>query len=896
MSPLRMHGNFNGGKVMVDTAKRMRMTLVAGAISMIVILSGVPSDLSMSAEAAETYRLVVGTAQKPDTLNVFAMALSISYTVNFLVYDTLNSVERDFSPGPQLAKSWETDSTNKNWTFHLNENAVWHDGTPVTAEDVNFTLRLVIRNRNDSAALWGDYLSNIQEDGVKATGPHTVEIRTDVPKATMLTMMVPILPKHIWSEIPEDEINTIDPWDPEYFPIGPVGSGPLKLVSYSSTQSTALMEKNRQYFIDLVVVDEVMFKFFGGESPMVNALLSGDIDVAMDVPARLWESTLGEEGDGLDGQVTAALSFYELGINCASAEWREAFEEASDNLETTNLSVRQAIAMATEKDYMVNTILRGFADPGESIIPTATPSWHYYVPPDERWDYDIEGAKALLDAAGYQDLNGDGTRENITSGVELQFTLYYRKGYVDEENCAVRISDALAQLKIGIELIEAQESSVLWDAWMNCAYDLFIWGWDTDVDPNFMLSTFTEAQYPVDPSDSTKWGDAFWINEDYEALYIAQQQATDLEDREEIVREMQRMLYYHCPYVVLYYPYGLHAYNDADWTNYPDMVNEPGATPGTMWFFFDVTPVGYVDTSPTDVDAGLDRSCVVGEKLAFFGEAYDPDDALATLNWTWSFDEPDDTAGIRYGMNVNYTFNKVGNVTVTLTVKDPDYQTASDELVVEVRDMPADAGWLQGFVKDQFSQPVKGADVDVSGEQRTTDDDGSYSIIVSEGTYSVLVTKKGYLDASGEYAVAAGQVTWANLTMQLVSGTIEGHVRDAKTGDPVESASVRISYGSVTLPVFITKSDGYFQILNVEMGEVNVNASKTGYEDNVSTALVQAGQTTALEILLTPVDEGGTSTLALVAILAVAAIAALLVAYYFIRKKGKAEEPPPPVQ
>lgn len=894
MLPLRMHGNFNGGRLMVDTAKRVRLTLVAGAISMIVILSGVPSDLSMQAEAATTYRLVVGTAQKPDTLNVFAMALSISYTVNFLVYDTLNSVERDFSPGPQLAKSWETDSTGKNWTFHLNEDAVWHDGTPVTAEDVNFTFRLIIRNGENSTALWVDYLSNISEDGVKATGPHTVEIRTDVPKATMLTMMVPILPKHIWSQIPEIELDSIDPWDERYFPAGPVGSGPLKLKEYSSTQSTALMEKNRQYFLDLVVVDEVMFKFFGGESPMVNALLSGDIDVAMDVPARLWDSTLEEEG--VSGQVTAALSFYELGINCASAEWREAFEEASDNLETTNLSVRQAIAMATEKDYMVNTILRGFADPGESIIPTATQSWHYYVPPEERWDYNIEGAKALLDAAGYQDLNGDGTRENITSGVELQFTLYYRKGYVDEENCAVRISDALAQLKIGTELIEAQESSVLWDAWMNCAYDLFIWGWDTDVDPNFMLSTFTEAQYPVDPSDSTKWGDAFWINEEYETLYIAQQQATVLEDREEIVHEMQRMLYYHCPYVVLYYPYGLHAYNDVDWTNYPDMVNEPGATPGTMWFFFDVTPVGYIDTSPTDVDAGLDRSCVVGEKLAFSGEAYDPDDAQATLNWTWRFDEPDDTVGVRYGMNVNYTFNKVGNVTVTLTVKDPDFQTASDQLTVEVSDMPADAGWLQGFVKDQFSDPVKGADVDVSGEPRTTDDDGSYSIIVVEGTYSVLVTKNGYLDASGEYAVVAGQITWANLTMQLVSGTIEGHVLDAKTGDPIESASVTISYGSVTMPVFITKSDGYFQILNVQMGEVSVNASKTGYEDNVSTALVQAGQTTTLEVLLTPADEGGTSTLAIVAILVAAAIAAVLVAYYFLRKKGKAEEPPPPVE
>jgi len=876
----------------IHRSRHVRTAVVVGTILMLGMLSAVPSGLNSSVAGEDPSRMIVGVAQKADTLNVFAMALSISYTVNFLVYDTLNSVEPDLSPGPQLAHSWETNETGTLWTFHLVEDAVWHDGQAVTAEDVEFTFNLILNNRVD-AALWIDYLSDVIR--VEATDTYTVEIETTVPKATMLTMMVPVLPEHIWSLVPPDEIDEVDPWDEDYFPDGPIGSGPLKLESWDSTKGEISMLRNDAYFIDTVNVDEVMFKTFGSESVMVSALWAGTIDVAMDVPARLWEETLSRAS--LDGQVTSALSFYELGINCASAEWREAFQHASDNLETTNLSVRQAIAMVTDKDYMVDTIFKGFAEPGESIIPTATPFWHYYVPEEDVWNYDVAGANALLNASGYLDLDRDGTRENTTSGVELDFTLYYRKDYADEENCALSLRSSLQKIGIGVDLMSVSEG-VLWQTWMNCEYDLFIWGWDTDVDPNFMLSTFTEAQYPVDSHDSTKWGDAFWINEEYEALYIEQQRAVDLNERQAIVHEMQRMLYYECPYVVLYYPKGLHAYDINEWTNFPDMVANPGSTPGTMWFFFEVMPSGYVPTyPPEDVYAGPDQSCVVGEELPFHGDATDTDDLLEDLTWTWNFAEPNTTIGVRYGMDVMYTFNNVGNVTVTLIVTDPDGQFASDSLVVEVTEVSATDGWLQGYVKDQNSNPVKSAVVNVSGELRTTDTTGRYSIILEEGDYSVLVTKNGYLNASGEYTVVAGQATWANFTLHAMVGDLRGRVTDAETGEAIYGATVVLYNGSATLASHATNEEGEYEFTGIRIGLVNVTVQKFRYIDNVTNATVVAGQTTTLDVLLTPVeDEKGGNTLALVAVGIAAVIAIALVAVYLMRKKkdGTEEFPPPP--
>ena len=874
---------------------RKKYVVTAAALTVACLL-GVGVILPVFASgpaAAETYQLIVGAAQEPDTLNVFAMTLSMSYTINFLVYDTLTNIMPDFSPGPLLAESWETSPDGLVWTFNIVHDAVWHDGRQVTANDINFTYNLILDNQKEGA-LYIDYLNDVTE--VVALDDYTLRITTSYAKATMLSIMIPILPEHVWSLVDPSKIDQLDPWDPTAFPTGPVGSGPLKLIEWDKIAGEILLEKNPDYFIDVVKADSVLFKTYGDEAVMVSALWSGSIDVAMDVPARLWDETMSREG--LGGNVTGALSFYELGINCASAEWREAFPRASTNLETTNLSVRQAIAMATNKTDIVNRILKGFADPGESIIPTATPFWHYYVPENERWDYHLDEARELLDAAGYVDgSDADDWRENSSSGAELYFSLYYRKAYTDEEACAFAIRDSLAQIGIGVELYDVSEG-LLWGAWMNCEYDLFIWGWDTDVDPNFMLSTMTAAQYPVDPQDTTKWGDAFWVNAEYEALYIAQQREVNLTARQEIVHEMQSMLYYHCPYVVLYYPKGMHAYDTVNWAGFPDMVHNPGTTPGTMWFFFAVTPMDLWEETypPENVYAGPDQSCVIGETVAFSGSATDKDTVPDELNWTWSFQEPAPvlTTYVKYGKDVEYKFDNIGDVAVTLVVRDPDLQTGTDTLVVTVKEMSATGGWLKGTVKDQDLSPVVGATVNASGEFKTTDSDGNYSIALEEGSYSVLVTKLGYADASGTHSVVAGEVTWANFTLTLTSGTLEGHVYDADTGAPVRSAEVKISLGATPISSFMTSEEGFYQFSYVPAGNVTVEVTKYGYENNVSYVDVVAGETASHDVNVKAIEEEeGSNTLAMAVGVGLVVVVVAVAAIYMLRRK-KADVPPPP--
>ncbi len=876
----------------------MRIAGLTCALSMLGLIFATSAMTTTSSAAEDPYhRIIVGAAQEPDTLNPFKMVLSMSYTINFLAYDTLTSVEKDLSLGPQLASSWESSTDGMTWTFHIVENAVWHDDKPVTAHDVEFTYDLILNNPTEGA-LWIDYLSGTDADRVTATDTYTLEIVTDEPKATMLSIGIPILPEHIWGEVPAKDIDKIDPWDRNYFPDGPIGSGPFKLESWDSTLGDIVLLKNPNYFMGEVNVDEVLFKTFGDESSMTNALYSGTLDVATWVPASLWEQTL--EKPGIEGQEVSSLSFYELGINCATEEWREGFPQASDNLETTNLSVRQAIAMATNKDDIVNRILEGLASPGVSVIPEATDFWFYNLSAEERWDYQIAAANDLLDAAGYAaDEDGDGIRENETSGVELDFSLYFRKDYLDEDRSARVIHDSLAEIGIGITL-EPVSEGVLWRTWMACKYDLFIWGWDCGVDPNFMLSTMTTAQQPVDPTDQTKWGDAFWCNDEYDQMYLDQQTAVDPEERQAIIHDMQEMLYYYCPYVVLYYPNGLYAFNTERYTNFPDMETYPGMVPESMWFYFEVTPVGEDDDTfaPENVEAGPDQQCTVNETLPFSGFAEDEDTATADLNWTWTFAEPDGTMGTKYGRDVLYNFTQVGDVTVSLFVTDPDANVGSDSLTVNVTELSETDGWLKGYVTDSSSNPLNGVLVDTGVNNRTTDTAGYYSMLLDEGNYSVDASKIGYSNASAEVSVVAGEVAWMNFTLDLTSGTLEVRVYGSDTDAPLASATVTIVYDGTTKTHTVDDS-GVHSFEAVSEGAVNVTVTKSGYEDNETTATVVAGETTVLTIYLDPEKSAGVGTLGIVAaVLLVLAIIA--VAAFYMLKKGKGgedvrpEEPPSP--
>jgi len=589
-----------------------------------------------SAVAAPTpITMTIGLTEAADTFNPFSMMSGTSWMVAWDMYEVL--ITRDpttLEPMPMLAQSWDTSPDGKVWTFHLVESSVWHDDIPVTAEDVNWTFNLIISHPNE-CGLYQGYVKNITE--VVALDDHTVRFTTDVPKATMLTMNVPILPKHLWSAVPLNKLGQVNMWDTKYFPNGPVGSGPMILSSYSKTLGDIWMLKWDKYHMDVINVDKVLYKVFTSEDAMMNSLFSGSIDVAIGVPISLWKTTIGTPG--IQGQVADQLDMHHIGFNCAPQSVRDAFPKASKNTETTNTSVRQAVAMAINKTQIVTEILGGLADKGDTVIPPITPFWRYSVSEEEELKFDPEKARALLDAAGYRDTDGDNIRENVTSGVELSFGFYYPTGYDADALACQKISNWLKDIGINAPAKGISET-LLFQYQYNMQYDMFSWSWWPEYDPSWILSVLTTDQIPDDSGDWAAWSDTFYSNPVYDQLWDQQQTAVNPTARQAIVHEMQRILYHDCPYIILWYPYALYAYRTDRFENFPDFKAQPGARPGDIFFFFQVTPI--VGNQPPMFDAPLNPAytSIVNTLQTFQVQVSDVDNEMLWVNWTFGDGSP----------------------------------------------------------------------------------------------------------------------------------------------------------------------------------------------------------------------------------------------------------------
>lgn|GEM_PF-88936 len=848
---------------------------------------------STRAVAQEPVIMTVGVTQSVDSLNPLTGYLVMAYEVYSLMYEMLVGVDEDLNPTPQIAESWDVSEDGLTWTYDIRMGMTWHDGVSVTAEDVNWTYTMMMTDEA-AGSLYADYLRNVTS--VRALDDYTLEMVTEVPKATMLNIVIPILPKHIWMNIPSNKLTSADMFDSTYFPDGPVGSGPFKLVDYV-TDDFVKFEKYQDYWGSTVYFDELIYKIFLSPQAMLTALEAGSIDVGCSVPADSWETVLTKSN--VEGQEVREISLTELGLNVCPVDLR--VQGASENYELLNMSVRQAIAMAVDKAQIVEDVLLGYGEEGSVLIPTASLRWHYNVTAEEEYSFDLVEAAAVLDAAGYVDTDGDDIRENGTSGVPLEFMFEYIVDNPEDEAAATLISGWLYEIGIDAPPLGVSETTLI-SHWVGMKYDLFIWGWGGDADPTFLLSVMTTDQIPSSKTDWSAWSDCFYSNPYYDSLFIEQQNTIGISARQAIIYEMQRILYLDSPYVILDYPYGLYAYRTDKFTNWPDMEAHPGMTPlaamtGGPWLYFEVVPAGD-NLPPQNVYAGPDTTVALGETRSLTG--YAEDEVPATLNWTWAFVEPDSTENLEYGQTVSYTFDNEGSVFVTLTVTDEGGLEAQDTLTATVEQIE-NAGWIAGTVSDSQDEPIVAATIITGTTSTTTDSEGTYNMTLTAGAYDVTADAEGFQASTLSAEIVAGATTTLDFTLLTSSGTLSGTVTDSETGDPIVGATVSARMG---LDSKLTSTDdaGEYTIALLEVGSWDVTVTKEGYVTNTTSAVIEIGQETVLDIVMVPVDEGGgLSTLAIViiagiAIAAVAAIAAMLLMKS--RRSGKGpdgpEEAPPP--
>jgi peptide/nickel transport system substrate-binding protein len=198
--------------------------------------------------------LTIGRTAAPDSLNPGAGYIAEAYEIYSLVYDTLFNVNLRSEVEPLLATEWQRSDDGLNWTFTIREGVKWHDGQPLTAEDVAFTYNMI--RGFEAFGLISSYTTRITD--VQAPNPTTVTISFDGPVVNTDERFsaVYILPKHIWEQFSDEKAAV------EFENLEMIGSGPFKMAEYRQGEFTRL-EANKEHYLSPPNIDEVIFKVYG---------------------------------------------------------------------------------------------------------------------------------------------------------------------------------------------------------------------------------------------------------------------------------------------------------------------------------------------------------------------------------------------------------------------------------------------------------------------------------------------------------------------------------------------------------------------------------------------------------------------------------------------------------
>lgn len=319
--------------------------------------------------------LRIGGPQEPDNLNPLASTSVWGWKWMRLYYDRLVRLTPDVEPMNWMAASVEAvDETTIDVT--LREGLTFHDGEPVTAEDVAFTFGYY---QAQDYAYFDAYLAPV--DTVEATGDLTVRFNLKTPSASFANIalsQIPILPKHIWEAIENPGDLT-----PEQIPT--VGSGPFKYASYNRGEIMSL-EKNADHFqADDIAVDGVEFVIYADMEGVFTALQTQAIDMTA-WRMEAGQIPLAESADHLNVVSVPDFGYYHMTYNTRRAPFDD-------------VAVRRALTKAMDRERMVNVLLDGRGEVGTSVIAPVNAFWHN--PFVETFDFDMEAAKAELEEAGY---------------------------------------------------------------------------------------------------------------------------------------------------------------------------------------------------------------------------------------------------------------------------------------------------------------------------------------------------------------------------------------------------------------------------------------------------------------------------------------------------------------
>jgi peptide/nickel transport system substrate-binding protein len=444
---------------------KLKQTLLHGVLAclLLVPLAACQTDTSQGETGAkespatgtkENRTLVIGMTNDVQTFDIHNHDSGTTEAVLVNMFSYL--LRKDGKGGfqPELAEKYEK-VNDLTWRFTLRKGVKFHNGEPFTADDVKFTLDRIIKDKTFQITRY----SNIKE--VKVLDDEHVDIITSEPDPVMLARMSRIGA----GMLPKDYIEKVG-WDE--FLKKPVGTGPYQFKEWLKDDRLVLQKFDDYFAGNQFDWETVVFRKIPETSTRVGELLSGGIDLAVDMPPADWERVNAHKGTAVNASNT---------VNVMMLQFKHSAEFA-----TSNPKVREAIDYAINEKLIADNLLKGQATPTRTRITPGVPGLQESL--YNTYRYDPAKAKQLLKDAGYP------------NGLELTIQSPKNRFLLDTD-IAQMIAGMLAEvgIKANVEIMESSKFTEMSDAGKNKEMMLTNYG-NSFLDPSLSMLELYSKNMP----------------------------------------------------------------------------------------------------------------------------------------------------------------------------------------------------------------------------------------------------------------------------------------------------------------------------------------------------------------------------------------------------------------
>lgn len=407
------------------------------------------------------------------------------YLIIALQYDTLTTPGTDTTVAPRLATAWES-SDLRTWRFTIADDARFHDGTPVTAEDVVWSLRRLRETHSVASRLPG-----VDPQGINADGPATVVLTSNYPNSAL-----PLLTRLGTFVLKKDTTDVANA----------PGTGPFRLESFRD--GNARLVRNAHWYGGDVLLDAIEVRIFESPQAMANALRTGQIDVASNVGAVAARTAVGNS----DLKIIRRPDDLAMPIVMRTADGPYA-----------DPRVRAALRLGVDREAMVEQVLSGFGKVANDVLGTGDPDYAKDLPQRER---NVRQALQLLDQAGFDR--------------RQRYELLTTEDIPGLAESATLFATQMGDIDVTIDVVK-QESNTFWDeSWLKAPLYTTYWGTNDSV-------VFFASKTMV--SDAAQ-NETAWHDPAFDQTYRKAVSTTDAAERRTLLHDLQRIEYERSGYLL----------------------------------------------------------------------------------------------------------------------------------------------------------------------------------------------------------------------------------------------------------------------------------------------------------------------------------------------------------